>query len=271
MLSEAITGKKGWEKNAPQLFVNLLQGSKLVGSKCKIFKAYLIIKQDPSKSLLDLITALTTVAAQIRKNITAGKLGEAALKPYSDGSYICPADTINDNIKLMDDAINQVNLKGAVTIGLSFQGDLLYNPDQKKYELENPKQLLDENQLIDYYTKLCTDKPVISMLEDPLIPDSLEGWQKLKDKTAALNVQLGTRKLATLKKFIEKPLPILDHFWCRPTEFQTFTDFADVLALIAEKMPKLRPIICDSSVENSNTFVTDLAVHPFFYHFGFVF
>lgn len=33
--------------------------------------------------------------------------------------------------------------------------DLFYNADQKKYELENPKQLLDVDQLIDFYFKLC--------------------------------------------------------------------------------------------------------------------
>jgi enolase len=40
-------------------------------------------------------------------------------------------------------AIDQSGFKDRVGIGLVWQADLFYNPDQKKYELENPKQLFD--------------------------------------------------------------------------------------------------------------------------------
>lgn len=42
--------------------------------------------------------------------------------------------------------------------------DNFYNPDQKKYELENPKALLDTDQLVEYYFKLCNDRPLISYI-----------------------------------------------------------------------------------------------------------
>lgn len=58
--------------------------------------------------------------------------------------------------------------------------DNFYNPDQKKYELENPKALLDVNQLIDYYFKLCTERPLISYIEDPIFSEDLVGWNKLQ-------------------------------------------------------------------------------------------
>lgn len=37
----------------------------------------------------------------IRKTITAGKGGEAALKFHADGTFLCPADTIMDNLKIV--------------------------------------------------------------------------------------------------------------------------------------------------------------------------
>lgn len=57
-------------------------------------------------------------------------------------------DTIMDNLKLVEEAINKSNYKDNVGVGISFMADSLYNPDQKKYELENPKQLLDVDQMV---------------------------------------------------------------------------------------------------------------------------
>jgi len=75
--------------------VNCLHGGKAIGSKCKVFKFYAIAKQvsDP--------TLLQTVLQAVRKGITSGKGGEAALKLSPDGTFICPLDTIADNLKLL--------------------------------------------------------------------------------------------------------------------------------------------------------------------------
>lgn len=52
-----------------QCFVNCLQGGKVIGSKCKVFKYYLVAKAvtDP--------TLLQTVLQSIRKAIVSGKGG----------------------------------------------------------------------------------------------------------------------------------------------------------------------------------------------------
>lgn len=36
-----------------------------------------------------------------RKTIVSGKLGEAALKFYPDGTFLCTVDTIPDNLKVL--------------------------------------------------------------------------------------------------------------------------------------------------------------------------
>ena len=94
--------------------------------------------------------AIVNVVQSIKKSITSGKGGEAALKYSPDGTFICPVDTISDNLKIVEEAINSNsnNTKDKLTIGISWMADNFYNPDQKKYELENPKALLDTDQLI---------------------------------------------------------------------------------------------------------------------------
>ena len=104
----------------------------------------------------------------IKKVIISGKGGEAALKLSPDGTFICPLDTIMDNLKIIEDAIVASGAKDHFKIGISWQADTLYSPDTKKYELENPKVPFDNDQMIDYMIKLLNDKPIISYLEDPL-------------------------------------------------------------------------------------------------------
>lgn len=55
-----------------------------------------------------------------RKTIVSGKGGEAALKFYADGTFICPADTIVDNLKIVEDAINSTPFKDRCGLGISW-------------------------------------------------------------------------------------------------------------------------------------------------------
>jgi len=75
--------------------INCLQGGKAIGSKCKIFKYLLVAKNvtDP--------TLLQNAFQGVRKAIVSGKGGEAALKLTPDGTFICPLDTIIDNLKIV--------------------------------------------------------------------------------------------------------------------------------------------------------------------------
>jgi len=79
-----------------------------------------------------------------------GKLGEGGVKQLTDGSFICPFDTINDNLKMLDEVINQNGVKDIVKIGIEWAAENLFQATAGKYELENPnpKNFLDANQLV---------------------------------------------------------------------------------------------------------------------------
>ncbi len=79
---------------------------------------------------------MPAVLQAIKKAITSGKGGEGALKLSPDGTYICPVDTIMDNLKIVEDAINATpGAKDHLKIGLSWQADTLFASETKKYEL----------------------------------------------------------------------------------------------------------------------------------------
>lgn len=90
------------------------------------------------------------------------------MKFSPDGTFVCPSDTIMDNLKIVEDAITNAGAKDNFSIGLSWAADTLFSAETKKYELENPKTPFDNDQMIEYLIKLLTDKPIIQYLEDPL-------------------------------------------------------------------------------------------------------
>lgn len=78
--------------------------------------------------------------------------------------------------------------------------------DKKNYELDNPKQIMDADQLIEYYFKLSQDRPLIQYMEDPLFSGDHKGWLKLlvsnffyikKARFKNTNVKIGSRKVIT--------------------------------------------------------------------------
>ena len=60
------------------------------------------------------------IVGLLRKAIVSGKLGEAALKFHTDGTFLCTADTIADNLKIVEAAINDSGAKEKVGVGLSW-------------------------------------------------------------------------------------------------------------------------------------------------------
>ncbi|KRW98897.1 hypothetical protein PPERSA_09422 [Pseudocohnilembus persalinus] len=231
------------KKNYPSLMINLLQGSKVVGVKCK---------------------------------------GEAALKYHTDGTFICTVDTITDNLKQIEEAINKTPYKSQVCLGLSMMADNLYNQEKKLYELENPKQLLDLNQLIDYYLKLSKDKPIIEYLEDPIISDDHDGWALIIQKFQNTGVKIGSRLLyKTINEIKQLSNPLtnedlpdispeelefknqnrvhLDIQQINPYEFPTLTKFLELTKFLNQKKPQCAIIISENISDTNDTTIVDLA------------
>lgn len=84
-------------KNNLNLVVNCLHGGKAIGSKCKVFK-YMIISKNGSKDPY----LSQSILLAVRKSIVSGKGGEASLKFAPDGTFVCPVDTIMDNLKIVE-------------------------------------------------------------------------------------------------------------------------------------------------------------------------
>lgn len=118
---------------------------------------------ETEKSAIEKFSIIQKITNHIKKTIASGKGGESALKFYQDGSLICPFDTVQDNLKLIEEAINTNGFKEDVRIGVIVHADNFYLQEQKKYELDNPKKPEDSDQLVIFLNSLILAKILIRL------------------------------------------------------------------------------------------------------------
>ena len=73
-------------------------------------------------------------------------------------------------------------------IGINGEGESYFNKDPKdanKYEVEGAKNQHDQDQLADYYIKVCQEHPLVCYIEDPYAYTDIKGYQKLQAKLKA--------------------------------------------------------------------------------------
>lgn len=110
------------------------------------------------------------IKAAILKCIQATKQGENGFKKTSDGSYFNAFDTIPECYKFAEDIINNADINQdfkRLTYGLCFDSEMYFNKDTKIYDLEGPKNLMNGDQMADWYVKQCKEHPNLTYIEDP--------------------------------------------------------------------------------------------------------
>jgi enolase len=86
-----------------------LNGGKVVSSKVKFSKFYLIIDVTPEDEV-DAMEVYFKIQNQLRKQVQAHKLGENGFKPGIDGAYFNAFENVNESFKFLEDAIAAVGV-----------------------------------------------------------------------------------------------------------------------------------------------------------------
>ena len=117
---------------------------------------------------------------------------------------------MNDLIKLMENIINELGPENYY-YGIDCNGNNYYTQESNTYEMDGFKKPPDNDQMIDFYIKLCKDHPLLKYLEDPLANNDLRGYSKLMDKftTECPDVKIVIKrliddKLINLNKIVDK-------------------------------------------------------------------
>ena len=147
-----------------------------------------------------------------------------------------------------------------IAIAMDVAASEFYNKKTKKYELKKSKGgELTTAQMINWYTKLIKDYPIIS-IEDPLSENDWAGWAKitakLGDKIQIVGDDLFVTNPKILKEGIEKGCA--NAILIKLNQIGSLTETLDAIRLAKEN--GYNTVISHRSGETEDTFIADLAV-----------
>lgn len=146
-----------------------------------------------------------------------------------------------------------------IYLALDVAASELYNSDSKLYQLKSENKLYSSDQMIDYYSTLCSKYPIVS-LEDGLDEDDWDGWQNL-NKELGTRVQLVGDDLTVtnperLKKAIEDSS--MNAILIKLNQIGTITETINTINMA--KKAKYGLIISHRSGETEDTTIADFSV-----------
>ena len=191
----------------PDLGFILFKTGKEMNSKVKFERWILFFNNSKKLPYNELKNVFTKIYLAIKKFLTAGKAGEAGMRLNEEGSYFPPTDVMNDIFKLMENIIAEMGIADCFYFGIDCNGNNFYSQETNTYEMDGFKKPPDNDQLIDFYIKLCKDHPLLKYLEDPLSNNDLRGYSKLMDK---FNTECPEVKIV-LKRLVQDKLDNLSH------------------------------------------------------------
>ena len=191
----------------PDLGWVLFKTGKEMNSKVKFERWILFFNNSKKLSYNELKDVFSKIYLALRKFLTAGKAGEAGMRLNEEGSYYPPTDVMNDIFKLIENIITEIGMQDCFYYGIDCNGNNYYTAETNTYEMDGFKKPPDNDQLIDFFIKLCKDHPLLKYLEDPLSNNDLRGYSKLMDK---FNTECPEVKIV-LKRLVQDKLDNLSH------------------------------------------------------------
>ena len=191
----------------PDLGWVLFKTGKEMNSKVKFERWILFFNNSKKLSYNELKDVFSKIYLTLRKFLTAGKAGEAGMRLNEEGCYFPPTDVMNDIFKLIENIITEIGMQDYFYYGIDCNGNNYYTAETNTYEMDGFKKPPDNDQLIDFFIKLCKDHPLLKYLEDPLSNNDLRGYSKLMDK---FNAECPEVKIV-LKRLVQDKLDNLSH------------------------------------------------------------
>ena len=191
----------------PDLGWVLFKTGKEMNSKVKFERWILFFNNSKKLSYNELKDVFSKIYLTLRKFLTAGKAGEAGMRLNEEGCYFPPTDVMNDIFKLIENIITEIGMQDCFYYGIDCNGNNYYTAETNTYEMDGFKKPPDNDQLIDFFIKLCKDHPLLKYLEDPLSNNDLRGYSKLMDK---FNTECPEVKIV-LKRLVQDKLDNLSH------------------------------------------------------------
>ena len=169
----------------PVPFCNIINGGRHAGSNLKI-QEFMVVPVG-FDSFKQAITAVSEVYHEL-KSLLQRKYGKPSVNVGDEGGFAPQLNAAEEALSLLESAVATTGYPGKVKFAIDAAASEFYDSKAKKYEISSGK-MLSPADMVDYYTRLARDFPVISV-EDPFEEESFGAFAELTKKLAMMNVQV---------------------------------------------------------------------------------
>jgi len=162
-------------------------------------------------------------------------------------------------LDFLQEAIHQAGFKVGddIALALDVASSELYS--EGKYRLEGENLQLSSAQMIEYYVKLCSEYPIVS-IEDGLAESDWEGWRGLTEAMGSRIQLVGDDLFVTNTDVLARGIreQIANAILIKPNQIGTLTETLGAIAMA--QAANYRTVISHRSGETEDSFIADLAV-----------
>ena len=174
------------------------------------------------------------------------------------------APSLKSNQEALDLIMEAIQIAGykpeeEINLALDVAASEMYNKETQLYKLKAENKEYSNQEMIDYYSHLTKEYPIVS-IEDGLDENDWKGWsqltKKLGDNVQIVGDDLTVTNYNRLKRAIE--LNAINAILIKLNQIGSFTETMDTIKLAQEN--NLGIIISHRSGETEDTTIADLAV-----------
>lgn len=241
------------EKKLPYGMFNIVNGGKHAFNNLDI-QEFMIVPKFPKFSKT--IECVSEVFYALKKILEEKELSTSV---GDEGGFAPNLKSNKEALDVIVEAIKKANYTPGkeVFLAMDVAASSFYDKKEKKYNLDN--KLITREELLDYYTELLQDYPIIS-IEDPFDENDYEGFklitEKLGKKISIVGDDLFVTNKELLKKGIEKGL--CNAILIKPNQIGTFYEMLETIVLA--KQNKYITILSHRSGETTDPFIAEAVV-----------
>ena len=238
----------------PFPMLNIINGGAHASNSLQIQE--FMIRPDGAKSFKECLKMSFLVIQNLKEEL---KLKNYNTNLGDEGGFAPSFDSDEKAIEYIIKAVKKAGLKIGkdINICLDVAANELYSSG--KYKIKEDKKPVTSDELINYYQKLCSKFPIVS-IEDPVFEDDWNVWKELTrrlgKKIQIVGDDLFVTNLIRLKKGVSELAA--NAILIKPNQIGTVTETLDVINFA--KKNNFNTIISHRSGDSEDTFIADLAV-----------
>ncbi|MEM2193538.1 MAG: phosphopyruvate hydratase [Candidatus Methanomethylicia archaeon] len=239
----------------PVPLMNIINGGKHAGNKLSI-QEFMIIPYGVENFMEALRLGVETYYKL--KSILKDKYGSSAVNVGDEGGFTPQIDNTREALSLLVEAINASGYtEKEIALGIDAAASSFYDDENHKYRIDG--LMLTGNELIDYYSMLINEFPIVSV-EDPFHEEDYDSFKEFTEKFRNKIQIVGDDIFVTNKKRLEIGIEkgIANTLLFKVNQIGTVTEAFETMKIAI--MNNYRVIVSHRSGETEDNYIADIAV-----------